>query len=41
MEISVLGIDLGKNSRSLVGLDDNGRVVMPRPMRRESVLAFA
>jgi len=40
MTIAVLGIDLGKNSCSLVGLDATGRVVLRRRMRRETVLAF-
>jgi transposase len=40
MTIAVLGIDLGKNSCSLVGLDVSGRVVLRRRMRRETVLAF-
>ena len=40
MTIAVLGIDLGKNSCSLVGLDATGRVVLRRRMRRESVIAF-
>jgi transposase len=40
MPITVLGIDLGKNSCSLVGLDATGRVVLRRRMRRESVIAF-
>jgi transposase len=40
MSIAVLGIDLGKNSCSLVGLDASGRVVLRRRMRRETVLAF-
>ena len=40
MPIAVLGIDLGKNSCSLVGLDASGRVVLRRRMRRESVIAF-
>ena len=35
MTIAVLGIDLGKNSCSLVGLDAGGRVVLRRRMRRE------
>ena len=34
MGIVVLGIDLGKNSCSLVGLDGSGRVVLRRRMRR-------
>jgi transposase len=41
MDIQVLGIDLGKNSCSLVGLDASGRVVVRRRMRRESIAAFA
>jgi transposase len=41
MQIAVLGIDLGKNSCSVVGLDKAGKVVMKRRMRRETVLAFA
>src|SRR3954464_10854044 len=41
MQIAVLGIDLGKNSCSLAGLDNAGRVVMRRRMRRESVIKFA
>jgi hypothetical protein len=34
MTIAVLGIDLGKNSCSLVGLDAGGKVVLRRRMRR-------
>lgn len=41
MQIAVLGIDLGKNSCSVVGLDGTGRVVIRRRMRRETVIAFA
>ena len=41
MDIAVLGIDLGKNSCSLVGLDATGRVVVRRRMRREGIAAFA
>jgi len=41
MQIAVLGIDLGKNSCSLAGLDNTGRVVMRRRLRRESVIKFA
>lgn len=40
MQIAVLGIDLGKNSCSLAGLDENGRVIMRRRLRRESVIKF-
>jgi transposase len=39
--IAVLGIDLGKNSCSLAGLDASGAVVLRRRMRRETVVAFA
>ena len=40
MAIAVLGVDLGKNSCSVVGLDEAGHVVLRRRMRRESVIAF-
>jgi transposase len=41
MRIAMLGIDLGKNSCSVVGLDAAGQVVVRRRMRRETVIAFA
>lgn len=40
MAIAILGIDLGKNSFSLVGQDATGRVVLRRRMRRETVMIF-
>ena len=40
MTIVILGIDLGKNSCSLVGLDGAGSVLLRRRMRRESVAGF-
>lgn len=40
MTIAALGIDLGKNSCSLVGLDATGRVVLRRRMQRKTVIAF-
>jgi transposase len=40
MEIAVLGIDLGKNSCSLVGLDSAGTPVLRRRARRDTVLAL-
>lgn len=40
MQVTVLGIDLGKNSCSLVGLDAGGHVVVRRRMRRQSVAGF-
>lgn len=36
--ISVLGVDLGKNVCSVVGLDASGAVVMRRKMRRETLI---
>jgi hypothetical protein len=41
MDISVLGIDLGKNVCSVVGLDASGAVVMRRKVRREALIALA
>lgn len=41
MHISVLGIDLGKNSCSVVGLDATGKVVARRRMRRETLITYA
>ncbi|RWX59243.1 IS110 family transposase, partial [Mesorhizobium sp. M4B.F.Ca.ET.089.01.1.1] len=37
MSIFVLGIDLGKNVCSLVGLDEAGAVVLRRRHRRDGV----
>ena len=39
--ISVLGVDLGKNVCSVVGLDASGAVVMRRRMRRETLIGLA
>ena len=41
MQIAVLGIDLGENSCSLVGLDEAGAVIKRRRMRPENIAAFA
>ncbi len=41
MDITVLGIDLGKNSCSVVGLDAGGRVVLRRRLHREGVVKLA
>ena len=41
MEISVLGIDLGKNSCSVVGLNRSGEVVLRRRLHRENVIKVA
>jgi transposase len=39
-QIAVLGIDLGKNVCSLAGLDQTGKVVLRRRMKREGLPAF-
>ena len=41
MDISVLGVDLGKNVCSVVGLDASGAVVMRRKVKRETLIALA
>ena len=41
MRIAVLGIDLGKNSCSVVGLDASGRVVLRRRLHRDGVIRLA
>jgi transposase len=41
MSIVILGIDLGKNNCSVVGLDETGKVAVRRRMRRDGVIAFA
>ncbi len=38
MTIAVLGIDLGKNSCSVAGLDETGRVVLRRRLSRDGVV---
>jgi transposase len=40
-DVRILGVDLGKNSCSVVGLDATGRVVLRRRVRRETVIALA
>jgi transposase len=41
LEIAVLGVDLGKNSCSVVGLDASGRVALRRRLHRDGVLKLA
>jgi len=41
MTITTLGIDLGKTTCSIVGLDATGEVVLRRRMRRQTVIKFA
>src|SRR5882724_9301475 len=40
MKIAVLGVDLGKNVCSLVGLDEKGTVVMRRRARRDLLVEY-
>ena len=41
MQITVLGIDLGKNSCSVVGLDAGGRVLLRRRLHRDGIIRLA
>ena len=41
MQIVVLGIDLGKNSRSVAGLDESGLVVLRQRLHRASVVKLS
>ena len=41
MPIAVLGIDVGKNSCSVAGLDEAGRVVLRRRLRRDGVVRLS
>lgn len=38
MQISILGIDLGKNNCSVVGVNERGAVVVRRTMRRQTLI---
>src|SRR4029450_7407384 len=40
MKVSVLGVDLGKNVCSLVGLDASGAVVLRRRVKRETLIGL-
>ena len=40
MQLSIIGIDLGKTSCNLVGLDAAGKVVLRRRLRRDTIVAF-
>lgn len=40
MSIAILGIDLGKNSCSIVGVDAAGAVIVRRTMRRQSLIDY-
>src|SRR5229473_4883921 len=39
-DVRILGVDLGKNSCSVVGMDAAGRIIKRRRMRRQSTIAF-
>ena len=41
MQIAVLGVDLGKNSCSVAGVDASGSVVLRRRLRRDGVVKLA
>jgi transposase len=41
MMVSMLGIDLGKNVCSIVGLDASGAVVLRRRVKRETLIGLA
>jgi transposase len=41
MDVAVLGVDLGKNICSVVGLDAFGKIIMRRKMRRETLIGLA
>lgn len=41
MTIAILGVDLGKNICSVVGLDGTGAVVLRRRMRRQTLIGIA
>ena len=41
MDIAVLGIDLGKNSCSVAGLDASGKVILRRRMQRKTIVSLA
>ena len=40
MNLTTLGIDLAKTSFSLVGMDDHGKVVLRKTLKRDSLMAF-
>ena len=40
MSITILGLDLGKNSCSVVGVDVTGAVVVRRTMRRQTLIDY-
>jgi transposase len=41
MDVQILGVDLGKNSCSVVGMDAAGQVLLRRRIRREGIVALA
>src|SRR4051794_39775094 len=41
MQIAVMGIDLGKKSCSVVGLDSGGRIILRRRVNRDALIQLA
>src|SRR3954453_9466389 len=41
MQIAVMGIDLGKKSCSVVGLDSGGRIILRRRVNRDALIELA
>lgn len=41
MNIAILGIDLGKNLCSVVGVDESGAIVLRRRMRHQTIVQYA
>jgi transposase len=40
MNLTTLGIDLAKTSLSLVGMDDHGKVMLRKTLKREALMSF-
>ncbi len=40
MNLTTLGIDLAKTSFSLVGMDEKGKVILRKTLKREGLLPF-
>lgn len=40
MTVAILGINIGKNSCSIVGVDERGAVLLRLSMRRQTLIGF-
>jgi transposase len=40
MNLTTLGIDLAKTSFSLVGMDERGKVILRKTLKRDALMAF-